>query len=94
MNLEEMSPEQRNFFPRSSGWRRNISRDSRVVAVRFYQLIPLGSVLICRLVSEGELGYGWHNNIKVVEKRKTRNIKMDNPFLFLLFRSYYPTLTT
>ena len=58
MNLEEMSPGQRNFFPRSSGWRRNIFRASRVVAVSFYQLIPLGGVRTCRLVPEGELGYG------------------------------------
>ena len=46
--LEKMSPEQRNFFTRSSCWRRNISRASRVVAVSFYQLIPLGGVLTSR----------------------------------------------
>ena len=42
-----------------------ISQASRVVAVSFYQLIliALGGMLICRLVPEGELGYGWHNNL-------------------------------
>ena len=42
--------------------RRNIYRASRVVAVSFYQLIPLGGMRTYRLVPEGELGYGWHNN--------------------------------
>ena len=51
--------------------RRNISRASRVVAVSFYQLIPLGGVRTCRLVPEGELCYGWHNTSNALGATRT-----------------------